>query len=153
MKPDRISGHRVCHSRRDVLLATADATRLHASSGSDALNSRGRFPPSELPGNHKRLARRVERAQSVVAAGQSGIILLDHQRRLLRLSRPPQLQQHHPGSRRLHRRRGRGWKMRSVSVPLSAIILQGLSTIQQNDIHICVSKESIERKKKKKKRA
>lgn len=88
----QISGHRISDSRRDVLPAAADAICLRASSGCDSPDSRGRFSPSELPGDRQCLAWYMARAGFMATTGQSGIVLLDHSHRLLRLPRSPQLQ-------------------------------------------------------------
>jgi len=73
------------------LSTTVDAIYLRASSGSGSLNDRGRLSFSELSGDRERLARYMERAGSLAAAGQSGIVLLDHSRWLLCFPRPSQL--------------------------------------------------------------
>lgn len=121
------AGDRLRDSRSDVFAAAADAVRVFASPGPSAPHRRRRLSAAQLHGDGERLAGHLERPRSLAARGRPEALLLDHPRRLLRLPRPPQLQQLRPRARRLHRRRGRVRQVRRFSLPLPATFLQGES--------------------------
>lgn len=119
------AGSRIHNSRGYVHASAVDALHVRSSDRTSASHRRRFFPADKLHRHRQRMARYLDAPGHMATAKQARTVLLDNPLGMLRVPGSAKLQQLRARSRCLHRRRGGGWKVRHISLPLPSIVLQG----------------------------